>query len=120
MVVALYPTYGTDIGIEVYDMLLVLAGMSYTLINQSNLPEFNQCLINLQFITSQILKASNDLASLTLEGIISGLDILRILTINIHGYVTQCRDIKGDIHRVEIWLKVFNDPRELARRVSNL
>merc|ERR1719230_1178780 len=106
----------TDIqGVEEY-----LAGVIYGLIEKDDLPEMQKCLKNTETVAVEVKKIVNEMAKGDMQDIIQGVQDAMKLVQELPEDLTDCKDIQGDVTKIENWGKQFITPSGLTHVVENI
>ncbi|CDW71791.1 UNKNOWN [Stylonychia lemnae] len=97
----------------------VIAGIMDGVILKDDLKELSQCMTDVQDDTDSINQIANDFSSLTLTGILSGIEEFRNLMIKLRGDLTTCECIRPDVDKFLRWGEIFIEPSILVQQLEN-
>ena len=95
-----------------------VAGLIYGLIKKDDLTEIEQCLTDAGSLQDEIVTAIHDFEKKDLKDIIAGVEEIGKVITELPADLADCKDMQGDITRIEAWAKIFENPKELVKTVS--
>ena len=110
---ALVGLYSTQYRINVEGVEEFVAGLIEGLIQKDDLPEIKKCLQNEQTLETEIETAIADIEKKDFKDIIAGIQEIGTIVQQIPGDLSDCKDIQGDLDKIEAWAKIFTEPSKL-------
>jgi len=106
---------GTTYKMNVEGAEEMVAGLMYGLINKDDLPQIQACLKNAESLEVELTGAIADLEKGDLESIIKAAQEIGQIIKELPKDLADCKDIQGDITKIETWGKQFANPATLIQ-----
>jgi len=105
--------------IALNETVAAVAGLMDGIIQKDDLKELTACMTDVDAVSLSIETIYSDLKSMTVEGLLSGLEEAAKLVSFLPRDLHQCESIRPDIDRFTKFASVFIHPSDLATRLEN-
>uniref|UniRef100_A0A7S3IPZ2 Uncharacterized protein n=1 Tax=Strombidium inclinatum TaxID=197538 RepID=A0A7S3IPZ2_9SPIT len=109
---------GVEVGFNLADTEEFIAGLIYGLVNDDDLSEIQQCLQGGQQLEDEIETAVADFKKKDITDIIAGIEVIGQIVQEFPTDLENCKNMQGDIDRIEAWAQIFKDPKQLVKTMT--
>ena len=95
-----------------------VGGLMYGLLQKDDLPEIKKCLQNEQTLETEIETAIADIEKKDFKDILAGIQEIGQIVQELPGDLSDCKNIQGDVDKIEAWAKIFTEPSKLLPVLS--
>ena len=88
------------------------------MLDKDDLPQIEQCLTNAESLEAEITNAISDISKGDLQDIIKAVQEIGQIIKELPDDLDQCKDIQGDVDKIEAWAAVFTNPVELVTKLT--
>ena len=102
-------------GFNVNDVEQFLGGFIKGTIDEDDLTKIQACLVNAESLEAELEKAVADFEKGDITDIIAGVEVIGQMLSELPADLATCKDMQGDLDRIESWAAIFKDPKALAK-----
>ena len=95
-----------------------IAGMIYGMIQKDDLPEIQTCLANASSLEAEITNAIADISKGDFQDILKAVQEIGQIIKELPQDLDNCKDIDGDLKKIEAWAAIFTNPVELTKQLT--
>ena len=115
---AIVGLYSAQYRITVEGVEEFVGGLMLGLLNKDDLPEIKKCLQNEQTLETEIETAIADIEKKDFKDILAGVQEIGQIVQQLPGDLADCKNIQGDVDKIEAWAKIFTEPSKLLPILS--
>ena len=109
---------GSEYAMTIGDVEQFIAGLIFGLVQDDDLAEIQKCLKDGSGLGDEITEAIQDFEQKSMEGVIEGIEEIGKIIQELPADLGDCKNMQGDIDRIEAWAQIFKDPKQLAMTVA--
>mmetsp|Transcript_36051 Transcript_36051/g.55362 ORF Transcript_36051/g.55362 Transcript_36051/m.55362 type:complete len:181 (-) Transcript_36051:59-601(-) len=107
-----------EVTFSVDDAAKFIGGLIYGLVQDDDLAEIQKCLTHGSDLEMEIMTAVSDFEKKDLQDIIAGIEEVGKIIQELPTDLQDCKDIQGDLTRIEAWAQIFKNPKQLVATMT--